>query len=91
MRDEQHQLLQLIEDAFGGVEIGDGVSLHETVVIDMYGGPKERQAAREWDEKHDWRKLVNDAELMRTTGLGGMSFYDAAGDMMMPGTLVFSS
>lgn len=79
MSEDQRRLLRLIEDAFSGVELGDGVSLHETVVIDLYGDPEERQAARAPDEKHDWRKLVDDAELIRTTGVGGLSFYDAAG------------
>lgn len=55
------------------------MSLHETIVIDRYGGPDERRGAREPDEKHDWRKLVGDPELKRVTGIGGMCFYDAAG------------
>ncbi len=79
MTERQRSLLLLIEEAFRGVELGDGVSLHETVVIDDYGGPEDRQAARAPDEKHDWRKLIDDPELVRTTGVGGLSFYDAAG------------
>ncbi len=79
MTECQRELLRLIEDAFAGVELGDGVSLHETVVIDDYGSLEERRAARDPDEKHDWRKLVGNAELIRTTGVGGLSFYDAAG------------
>jgi hypothetical protein len=86
MTERQRGLLRLIEEAFRGVELGDGVSLHETVVLDDYGGPEERQAAREPDEKHDWRNLVRDAELVRphsrdglTGGMGGLTYYDAAG------------
>ncbi len=83
MTEHQRRLLRLIEEAFQGVELGDGVSLHESVVIDEYGGPEERRTARASDEKHDWRKLVRDPELIRpavgeVTG-GGMPFYDAAG------------
>jgi hypothetical protein len=51
MIERQRGLLRLIEDAFGGVALGDGVSLHETVVIDLYGGRAERLAAREPDEE----------------------------------------
>lgn len=86
MTERQRGLLRLIEEAFRGVELGDGVSLHETVVLDDYGGPEERRAARQLDEKHDWRKLIGNPELIRptsmdrqTAGLGGLSFYDAAG------------
>ncbi|MFO7906398.1 MAG: DUF6714 family protein [Pirellulaceae bacterium] len=47
--------------------------------MDLFGTPDERQAARKPDEKHDWRKLVNDPELTEVTGVGGLSFYDAEG------------
>ena len=79
MSDRQQQLLQLIENAFRGVELGDGVGLRETVVIDNYGGDDARRAARAGDEKHDWRKLIEDADLVRICGVGGLSFYDATG------------
>lgn len=79
MSERQQHLLQAIEQAFRGVELGDGVSLHETIVIDDYGGTEARQAARIPDEKHDWRKLVGDPELAKIIWVGGLSFYDAAG------------
>jgi hypothetical protein len=79
MSKRQRRLLRAIECAFRGVELGEGVSLHETVVIDHYGSPEARQAARAPDEKKDWRKLVDDPELEQITGVGGMCFYDAAG------------
>jgi hypothetical protein len=84
MTERQRELLRLIEEAFRGVELGDGVSLHESAVIDDYGGPEERLAARARDEKQDWRKLISDPELIQptwkeTAGMGGLSFYDAAG------------
>jgi hypothetical protein len=79
MDERRHRLLSIIEEAFSGIELGDGVSLHETVVIDNYGSLKERQAARQPDEKHDWKQLVGDPELVQISGVGGLSFYDAAG------------
>src|ERR1700685_3017835 len=75
----QRELLQLIEEAFRGVELGGGVSLHETVVLDNYGTQEQRRAARAPDEKRDWRKLVGDPELIATRGVGGLAFYDPAG------------
>ena len=79
MEERRQRLLAAIEEAFRGVELSDGVSLHETVVIDDYGSTEERQAARERDEKQDWRKLIGAPELARIGGVGGLSFYDAAG------------
>jgi hypothetical protein len=76
MSEWQQRLLRAIEHAFCDVQLGDGVSLHETVAIDDYLSQKERLAARAPDEKHDWRKLVSDNELARVNGL---CFYDAAG------------
>ncbi len=75
----KQQLLRVIEGAFQGVELHDGVSLHETVVLDEWGSAEKRQDARLFDEKSDWRKLVRDPELLRTTGVGGICFFDAAG------------
>ncbi|HJT78348.1 MAG TPA: DUF6714 family protein [Gemmataceae bacterium] len=73
MTERQSGLLRLIEEAFRGVELGNGVSLHETVVLDRYGGPAERRAARESDERQDWRKLIGDPELIRPTSRDGMT------------------
>lgn len=79
MKDDSKRLLSVIETAFEGVELGNGVSLHETIVIDHYGGPEERQSARRTDEKKDWRRLIFDPELSEVNGVGGLSFYDAEG------------
>jgi hypothetical protein len=81
MQERQQQLLDNIARAFAGVQLGDGVSLHETVVIDNYGSADERLAARSSDEKHDWHALIHDPELARIcrTGPSGMCFFDAAG------------
>jgi hypothetical protein len=77
--DERRRLLAAIDEAFCGVQLGDGVSLHETVLADNYGTEEQRRAAREPDEKHDWRRLASDPDLRRIAGVGGLSFYDAAG------------
>jgi hypothetical protein len=77
----QQRLLDRIERAFTGVELGDGVSLRETEVIDDYGSDQERLAARALDEKFDWRKLIDSPDLVRycSLGYGGLCFFDAAG------------
>lgn len=79
MTERQCLLLQMIEDAFRGVELGDGVSLHETIAIDNYEGAAQREASRALDEKQDWRKLLGAPELVEIVYVGGLSFYDAAG------------
>lgn len=79
MSRQSDTLLKLIADAFDGVVLGDGVSLHESEAIDMYENAIGRSAAREPDEKVDWRKLVVDPELPRTCGVGGPNFMDSAG------------
>ena len=81
MEVRQKQLLSQIDLAFVGVELGDGVSLHESQVIDNYGGAEERLAARASDEKVDWHKLIDETDLTRlfNVGMGGLCFLDAAG------------
>ena len=80
--DEQRQrLLDQIDKAFAGVELGDGVSMHESAVIDDYGTDEQRLAARTPDEKLDWRKLIDGPEMTRlfSIGNGGLCFLDAVG------------
>ncbi|MFO0876102.1 MAG: DUF6714 family protein [Gemmataceae bacterium] len=81
MDERRRQLLTHIDRAFAGVTLGDGVSLHESQVIDNYGTAEERWAAREPDEKTDWRRLVDHPDLTVYFGIGyaGLSFLDAAG------------
>jgi hypothetical protein len=78
-RERVTRVLTRIEEGFRGVSLGDGVSLHETVVIDCYGSGDERRAAREPDEKDDWRNLIDDPELIAVCGVGGPTFFDAVG------------
>jgi hypothetical protein len=81
MSDRQGELLRMIEGAFQGVELGDGVSLHESRVLDDYGTTEERQAARVPDEKHDWHKAMLEPDMpwLFGVGCGGLSFLDAKG------------
>lgn len=73
------QVEALIKAAFDGVTLGQGVSLHETIVIDDYGSKAQREKARQGDEKHDWKKLLDNDRIKRVFGNGGLSFYDAEG------------
>jgi hypothetical protein len=79
MTDSQERLLKLIDDAFRGVSLGDGVSLHQTAVIDMCGSLAKQLEARALDEKENWKRLVDDPELKTVCSVGGLSFYDAEG------------
>ncbi|MFM7159429.1 MAG: DUF6714 family protein [Planctomycetaceae bacterium] len=81
MDERRRQLLAHIERAFAGVTLGDGVSLHESDVMDNWGTAEERRAAREPDEKLDWRRLVDHPDLAVIFGLacGGLCHLDAAG------------
>ena len=69
----------MIATAFADVRLGDGVSLHETVVIDNYGTDAERAAARVDDEREDWQKLVSNPDFATIRWIGGFNFYDAEG------------
>ena len=77
---QQQRLLDQIDAAFDGVELGDGVSMHETQVIDNYGTLEERLAARTPDEKLDWHVLIDDPELPWLLGnASGLCFIDDEG------------
>lgn len=73
------EVRDLIEAAFRDIRLGSGVSLHQTEVLDEYGGEAEQAAARARDELDDWRKVAVDPELKAVHGIGGPSFMDAEG------------
>jgi hypothetical protein len=79
--ERRRQLLEHIERAFSGVQLGDGVSMHESEAIDNYGTAEERRIAREPDEKEDWRRLVDhpDLTLYFSIAYAGLCFLDAPG------------
>ena len=74
---KREQVIAQIEEAFRGVKLGQGVGLHETVVVDDYGDAAARKAARLKDEAHDWHKLVTDPALEKIRGVGGLACMDA--------------
>lgn len=77
---QKEQVLQLIYAAFDQVKLEDGVSLHETIKIDNYGLTNEvLESQIKADERKDWKKLIDDPELIEVNGIGGLSFYDAKG------------
>lgn len=49
-----------INEAFSGVELGDGISLLEANVIDYCGSDEERTDARIRDERSDWREIPDE-------------------------------
>jgi hypothetical protein len=51
------ELLNLVQRAFEGIELGNGISLRETDVIDNYGGEKARKAAKLQDERRNWTAI----------------------------------
>lgn len=79
MSDRTRQLLDEIEDAFRGVELGQGVGLHETEALDLDVNEEMLDAARAQDERSDWHKLLSDPELRKLGGVGGIFFFDPLG------------
>ena len=80
MYDQQQYLLDLIKEAFAGVKLGNGVSIHQTEVIDNYGSGKELQEARKKDRiVDDWTQLIDDAAFADVYGIGGYHFLDDLG------------
>lgn len=79
--ERERQSLAHVDLAFAGVDLGDGVSMNESQVIDDDGTAGGRRVAREPDEIADWRRLVDDPDLTVyfSIGFGGPSFLDAVG------------
>ena len=53
-------LRQEIFEAFKGVTRDDGVSLHETPLIDLYGTKQDRELARKKDTDTDWSEVKDE-------------------------------
>ena len=51
---EIRSLVAHVTAAFRDVLRGEGVSLHETKVLDDYGGEEARREARSWDTDAHW-------------------------------------
>lgn len=72
-------MIALIKDAFKGVQLGDGVSLHETIEIDNFRMITDGSTAREKDEKYNWEKLISMPAFQNMCWNGGISFFDSKG------------
>lgn len=66
----------VIEAAFGGVTLGDGVGLSEAGGLDDYADDATRAALRATDEKDDWHWIPVEALQHYNSSL---SFFDAEG------------
>ena len=66
----------MIEAAFAGVTLGDGVGLHEARAIDDYADDATQAARRAEDEKEDWRRIT--AEDLNFCD-SSLCFFDAGG------------
>jgi hypothetical protein len=76
----EKKLISRLFEAFKGVQLEGGVSLHQTIYIDNYGDITKAEAlAIEKDETKDWKKLINSPQLLKVSGIGGISFFDAKG------------
>lgn len=53
-------LIEEITAAFNGVSREDGVTLHEAMALDDYGGPEERQKARAQDTENRWQDVPDE-------------------------------
>ncbi|ESA35558.1 hypothetical protein N836_11205 [Leptolyngbya sp. Heron Island J] len=69
-------LIEEITQAFDGVSCGNGVTLHEAMVIDDYGSPAERAEARARDTEDKWQDVPEDDIRFSDAVL---SFLDAKG------------
>lgn len=72
-------LLRFIRNAFEGVQLGGGVSIRQTPVIDMYGNEEEMAEARRQDQVCDWESLIDDPVFDEISGIGGVCFLDDDG------------
>lgn len=71
-------LLVAIQQAFDGVSRDGGVSLHQTEVIDNYGGAEESRRARALDRDRTWQEIPH-RDLAEVCGTGGIAFFDPIG------------
>ena len=55
--EEALQLCQVVEEAFRGVRLGDGIGLFEAQGLDDYADAATCAAYREKDEKEDWGRI----------------------------------
>ena len=72
----KRELIALITAAFSGVERGNGVTLHEAWVIDVYGSKEERVKARKRDTETRWQDVPHQHI---SAGGNALYFFDPEG------------
>jgi Family of unknown function (DUF6714) len=75
LKQEGEQICTLIEEAFSGVILGDGVGIREAYGLDDYADADTLAILRAQDERVDWRRLLDKPANLRNS----MSFLDAEG------------
>ncbi|MBD3672659.1 MAG: hypothetical protein HUJ26_03940 [Planctomycetaceae bacterium] len=76
MPDNASRIKKLIEDAFAGVFLEDGVGLLEGQAIDDYAKPDVQATARSKDETEDWTQIPAD---QLNSAQSSLSFFDSKG------------
>jgi hypothetical protein len=74
----EQRLLEELDRAFADVQREDGISLHETFAVDLYGTMRERRDLRKLDTDTNWRE-VKDEWIESINGVGGIAFLDELG------------
>jgi hypothetical protein len=54
---ERNQVIEDIEAAFGDVSLGDGIGIHEAIVIDYCVSDNKRDRARKKDIRDNWSRI----------------------------------
>jgi hypothetical protein len=72
----REKVIALIEEAFEGVSLEDGTTLHQREVVDAFGSEEEFLKARKLDPETDW-KWIPDEKILRM-GMG-LIFLDPQG------------
>ena len=76
MNDKQKALLKETRVAFGSVQRGNGITLHQAQAIDDYAGPEQELAARRLDTDRKWEDVPEQDIVRHYTAL---TFLDADG------------
>jgi hypothetical protein len=76
LKSEMNRLIDLVDEAFDGVLLDNGIGLREADGLDDYAQPDRLKKLRAQDEKLDWRKIT--PELLGYCN-AAPSFLDAKG------------
>ena len=73
---DRDELINELERAFEGVNLGEGIGIHQAMAIDSYAGERALEINKKLDDWKDWKEIPD--ELMEY-GNGALSFMDAEG------------